>query len=209
MALIDHAERELARLGNDDDFNRSILRAIQGFTSYGHSGGSAPYAIALLSDLLQFKNVTPLTEDPDEWIQHSSAVWQNRRRSGAFSDDGGKTYWLLEEGAHQNYPYPRHKSEPIPEQGEKSDSRDGCSVDIQAEEQVVEMGWTLEVEDDVDRRHKAWATAKLLIDEALDGIELVEYENNGTFGSKYKVTVLKQRLDHIRQMADWLLNGTS
>jgi hypothetical protein len=56
----------------------------------------------MLNDLLQFKNLTPLTDDPEEWIQHSKemwdgekGVWQSTRRADAFSDDGGKTYYLL------------------------------------------------------------------------------------------------------------------
>jgi hypothetical protein len=102
--LVMHARRELERLNNDDDFNRSILNAIRGFTSYGHSGGSAEVAISIIHDLLQFKNISPLTNDPKEWAHSTEevfgepgGVWQNRRCGEAFSSDGGKTYTLLSE----------------------------------------------------------------------------------------------------------------
>ncbi len=92
--LVEHAKRELVLAGNDDDFNESIIEAVRGFTSYGHSGGSASVAIPMLNDLLQFKNLTPLTDDPIEWNQVSEDVWQSCRNSEAFSNDGGKTYTL-------------------------------------------------------------------------------------------------------------------
>src|SRR5689334_13014852 len=45
---VTHARRELALIGNDEDFNRSIINAIKGFNSYGHSGGSAAVAVPML-----------------------------------------------------------------------------------------------------------------------------------------------------------------
>lgn len=107
MSLVDHAKRELALLDNDEDFNNAIIKSVEAFASYGHSGGSASYAIPLLNDLLQFKNISPLTDDPDEWTHiydgdpmaapPEPGVWQSRRNSEAFSNDGGKTYYLLSE----------------------------------------------------------------------------------------------------------------
>ena len=117
MSLVEHAKRELALAGNDEAFNNSIIKAIEGFTSYGHSGGSASVAIPMLNDLLQFKNLTPLTDDPEEWQQHSKemwdgekGVWQSRRNSEAFSNDGGKTYYLLSEVKDTNNPERTHES---------------------------------------------------------------------------------------------------
>lgn len=102
-SLVEHARRELALAGNDEAFNDSIIRAVQAFSSYGHSGGSASVAIPMLNELLCHRNITPLTDDPKEWIQHSEAVWgepggiwQNSRNSSAFSRDRGKTYFLNE-----------------------------------------------------------------------------------------------------------------
>lgn len=95
MSLVEHARRELGYLKNDDDFNEGIVKVIQAFADMGHSGGSASYAIPLINDLLQFKNVTPLTDNPSEWNEVGTGMWQSQRCSEAFSTDRGKTYYLL------------------------------------------------------------------------------------------------------------------
>lgn len=98
--LVDHAKRELALLGNEEDFNQSIIKAVEAFSDFGHSGGSASFAIPMLNDLLQFKNLSPLTDDPAEWMQVEMGeenCWQSCRNPEAFSNDGGKTYYLLSE----------------------------------------------------------------------------------------------------------------
>lgn len=105
MSLVEHATVELIKLGEFDEdpaFAQSIVAAVAAFASYGHSGGSAGIAIHMLHDLLQYKNLSPLTDDPDEWCDVAEyapeqPLWQNRRRSDAFSYDGGKTYYTLEE----------------------------------------------------------------------------------------------------------------
>ena len=120
--LVEHARRELSLIGQteeDPEFTKSIIKAVEGFTSYGHSGGSAPIGIGMLTELLQFKNLSPLTDNPDEWMQHGEdvwpepgGIWQNKRNSEAFSKDGGKTYYLLSEGGREDHPEPIHYSKP-------------------------------------------------------------------------------------------------
>jgi hypothetical protein len=111
--LVEHARRELALVeqGPDGDraFADSLLRAVEGFASYGgHSGGSAAVAIDWLTRLLRFENIAPLTDDPDEWQHHDGDIWQNRRCYEAFSNDGGKTYYLLSEGGNDKNRAPLH-----------------------------------------------------------------------------------------------------
>lgn len=104
-ALYNHAKTEIDRLDTSEDpkFYRMILKVVSAFASYGHSGGSANVAISMVSDLLQFKNLTPITDDPDEWYAHGPVgpnnidFWQCKRCPEAFSTDGGKTYYLLSE----------------------------------------------------------------------------------------------------------------
>lgn len=93
--LVEHAKKELSLLDNDEQFNHCIIKTIESFSSYGHSGTSAAVGIAVLNDLLQFKNLTPLTDSKDEWNEVGYKVWQSSRNAEAFSDDGGKTYYLL------------------------------------------------------------------------------------------------------------------
>lgn len=97
--LVEHAKRELALLDNDEEFNESIIKAVEAFASYGHSGGSASYAIPILTELLQFHNLQPITDNPEEWMEVGEGVWQNTRRPDAFSNDGGQTYRLNSEFA--------------------------------------------------------------------------------------------------------------
>lgn len=101
--LVNHARTELRLIGEDEHTTVGILRVIQAFADMGHSGGSASVAIPMITNLLQYKNLSPLTDDPSEWVFHDGSVaggngvWQNTRNSEAFSNDGGKTYWLISE----------------------------------------------------------------------------------------------------------------
>jgi hypothetical protein len=113
MSLVEHAKQELELLGVEDDMKDHILKVVEAFAEFGHSGGSASWAIPVLNDLLQFKNLTPLTDNPMEWMQVGTDMWQNVRRSEAFSSDGGKHYWLLSEGGTQVRQEPLHKAQPF------------------------------------------------------------------------------------------------
>lgn len=102
--LVNHARRELTLCGQaaeDPEYADSIVRAVEAFASYGHSGGSASVAVEQLTALLRFQNLSPLTNAPEEWEDRSAIssapLWQNRRNHSAFSEDGGKTYFLLTE----------------------------------------------------------------------------------------------------------------
>ena len=115
--LVEHARRELALLGeNDEWFVESIAAAIKGFHGCGHSGGSGPIAIDYLARLLSHEALSPLTSDPAEWIDRSEIsshpLWQNARDSRAMSEDGGKTYWMVDEVPEGQFSdaAPRHVS---------------------------------------------------------------------------------------------------
>lgn len=95
--LVKHAKRELEILGVEEEMKNHVVKVIEAFAEYGHSGGSASWTIAIINDLLQFNNLSPLTNDAAEWNNVGDGVWQSRRRSDAFSTDGGKTYYVLSE----------------------------------------------------------------------------------------------------------------
>lgn len=119
--LVLHAMRELDLAGNDEDFNASIIAAVEGFVSYGHSGGSHSVAVELLEDILNYRNLTPLTDNSKEWMSvemGDTPCWQSVRNPAAFSNDEGKTYYLLSEGANATKPEPIHQSAHIFEEGE-------------------------------------------------------------------------------------------
>lgn len=105
MSLVEHARRELELSGQfaeDPAYAQSIVAAVAAFASYGHSGGSASVAIEQLHRLLRGEALTPLTDDPAEWEDRtemsSRPWWQNRRDGRAMSHDGGKTFWMVEDG---------------------------------------------------------------------------------------------------------------
>lgn len=117
MALVEHARRELELIGEEPGVIDWYVKVIQAFADFGHSGGSASVTIPVLNKLLQFKNLSALTDDPDEWTHIQGEMWpepggiyQNRRDSEAFSKDGGKTYYLLSEGGNDQNPAPLHES---------------------------------------------------------------------------------------------------
>ena len=108
MSLIKHAERELKLAGmfdEDADYNGklapTIMEVVKVFASFGHSGGSAGISIAVLEKLLRFQNLTPLTNNPDEWNDVSemngSPMWQSNRNPSCFSTDNGKTYYSVDD----------------------------------------------------------------------------------------------------------------
>lgn len=121
--LVEHARRELSLVeqGPDGDraFADSLLAAVEGFATYeGHSGGSHAVAVDWLTRLLRFENIAALTDNPNEWMHVGGdafppdGVWQNVRCSEAFSNDGGKTYYLLSEGGNDKSREPLHESVP-------------------------------------------------------------------------------------------------
>ena len=110
--LVRHARQELELIGEEPETIAGYLKVIQAFADMGHSGGSASVAIPVLNELLQFKALAPLTDDPEEWMEVGTDMWQNVRESSSFSNDGGVTYWRLEDGAHAVNPYPRYKTTP-------------------------------------------------------------------------------------------------
>lgn len=108
--LVDHAKMELEIIGEEPETIEGYLKVIQAFADMGHSGCSASFAIPVINELLQFGNLAPLTDNPDEWYNHGG-FWQNKRNSKAFSNDSGKTYYLLSEGGNRDNPHPLHDSE--------------------------------------------------------------------------------------------------
>jgi len=110
MSLVEHARRELELCGQtaeDPKYAETIIKAVEAFASYGHSGGSAMAATEQLHTLLRFGTLSPLTDDPDEWMNVSEMsgyeMWQSRRNPSAFSTDGGKTYYLLDDEPRKTY----------------------------------------------------------------------------------------------------------
>ena len=100
--LVSYAESEMDRIGltNEDEYNgmmrEHILKMVKLFAEEGHSGFSGRYALDLLTKLLDFKPLTPLTGEDDEWTDISdygdSPSYQNKRYSSVFKNPDGEAY---------------------------------------------------------------------------------------------------------------------
>ena len=97
--LVDYAKEELKRIGMIDSGNKyndsvgkAILDLIELFSSQGHTGFTAPYAIDAFSRLAMFKPLSPLTGEDDEWNDIGDGLLQNKRYSAVFKDKDGNTY---------------------------------------------------------------------------------------------------------------------
>ena len=89
--LYEFAKSELARLQEPGDemqelMNSQLLEMVHLFSSHGHSGFSASYALAQLQRLLAWEPLTPLTGADDEWNEVGDGTFQNKRCSRVFKD---------------------------------------------------------------------------------------------------------------------------
>lgn len=106
--LVRHAVDEMNRAGlydEDADYGGSIAEAVEelvrAFARQGHSGFSAMYTLAIFNKVANFETLTPITSDPNEWQDVSEmsgrSLWQSRRNPSLFSEDGGQTWYHVDE----------------------------------------------------------------------------------------------------------------
>lgn len=103
--MLEWAEQELRYAGYDindpeDGPNRWLaegtLELLKVFAEQGHSGMSAPYAIALFEKLAMWKPIAPLSGADDEWGEayDMAGTQQNKRNSAVFKDADDQAYWV-------------------------------------------------------------------------------------------------------------------
>lgn len=73
---------------------KNAIEMLKIFDKEGHSGMSASVTLRIFNALANWKNIDPLTNNPDEWQKLGSDdnEWQNKRNPSCFSADL-KTYW--------------------------------------------------------------------------------------------------------------------
>lgn len=72
-----------------------ILRIIKEFSDEGHSGFSAKYTINILTKLMKYEPLSPLTGKEDEWTAvdfDSNMMYQNNRCYRVFKRADGTAY---------------------------------------------------------------------------------------------------------------------
>lgn len=113
--LIEHAKLEMKRAGLfDTDSNYggmlgpAIMKMIEVFSAEGHTGMSANITLGIFDRLARFKTLSPITDDPEEWFDLTGngmgpdPAWQNKRDSSCFSNDGGKSYYSVDDQKREN-----------------------------------------------------------------------------------------------------------
>jgi len=107
---LEAAKKELEKAGlfdKDSDYDgmlgHAVMKLMEVHLKEGHSGYSNGAAVNIFSRLATGKTLSPITNDPAEWMDVVGAsegqepMWQNRRDSTNFSNDGGKTYYCIDE----------------------------------------------------------------------------------------------------------------
>lgn len=88
--LFAHADRELPKPETDDTMqalmNAQLKELLLVFSTHGHSGSSASYAITILERLLRYAPIGPLKGTPEEWREATTDLLQNRRCSRVFKE---------------------------------------------------------------------------------------------------------------------------
>lgn len=118
--MIEHAERELRLAGlfdegsdYDGEIAEAVMELVRVHAAREHSGGSHQAVVSLFAKVTSFKALSPLTSNPDEWndITETQLVlgsqrkpcWQNKRQSSCFSEDGGKTWYDIDDKPRKIY----------------------------------------------------------------------------------------------------------
>jgi hypothetical protein len=93
--LVDYAKSELDIAGltaDGDEYDVAVreaaLEIIEKFSDQGHSGFSAGMVTNIVEKLMRFHPLTPLTGDDDEWTEVTEGVFQNKRCSHVFKENG-------------------------------------------------------------------------------------------------------------------------
>lgn len=101
MSLIQHLHTEFEILGTNpsldnygDMVKENVLQLMEVFSKQGHSGGSAPIISRVFFDLANFKLLSPLTGNDEEFSEVSPNLWQNKRNSAVFKEGDGRAYFL-------------------------------------------------------------------------------------------------------------------
>ena len=100
--LIKHAKTEFKAAGwidvdgkmeeMQDLMCRQVLELLKLFSSHGHSGTSAPYAVNMFKKLAMFEPIVPITGEDWEWTEVDDNMWQNKRCSHVFKGENGRAY---------------------------------------------------------------------------------------------------------------------
>lgn len=78
---------------------KNAYELLEVFSKAGHSGMSASLTLAIFKKLANWENLSPLTNNPEEWQKLGGPTdpdWQSKRNPACFSKDL-KTYYNIDE----------------------------------------------------------------------------------------------------------------
>ena len=127
--LDEHVERELALLDLPEQTKVNMRIIISLYSAYGYFGRTEDEVAEKIIALVKFKNLSPLTDNPDEWEQMQEGLWKNKRNGGAFSQNGGKTFYYIRGGACFENPWPQQVSYPYSPEPDLNTPADWESMD--------------------------------------------------------------------------------
>lgn len=102
MSWTENAKSEITRAGlldKDSDYEgmigTALIELVDMFGKQGHSGMSARLVAQLFTDLVNGRPLSPLTDNPDEWMMiEFDGTKQNKRCSDVFMKPDGTVYSL-------------------------------------------------------------------------------------------------------------------
>lgn len=109
--MTERAERELRLAGlfnSDSDYGGmvgpAVMELFKTFAAQGHSGFSAGIVAGLFKTLVDGDTLMPITDAPADWVdvgeygsKDAPPLWQNKRNFALMSNDGGKSYWHVDD----------------------------------------------------------------------------------------------------------------
>jgi len=99
LGELDRADLFEADSDYDGMLGEAVWDLLLAFDDANHSGFSAMLTADIFHRLVRGETLTPLTDNPDEWIHiaESDNVWQSCRDTSCFSTDGGVSYYDIDE----------------------------------------------------------------------------------------------------------------
>lgn len=86
----------------------AVMVLVKAHSEQEHSGFSHGMVIDIFNKVINFKTLTPITSNSDEWMCISefgpAPAWQNKRDPSYFSEDAGKTWYFLDDPEKKNFP---------------------------------------------------------------------------------------------------------
>jgi hypothetical protein len=109
--LVAHAKAEMEKAGlydKDADYGGfipdAVMALVEAHAAQGHSGMSHAMTLQIFNKVINYQTLTPITSNPVEWMHVGGNAWQNLRQPSTFSEDGGQTWYDLDDPEKKNFP---------------------------------------------------------------------------------------------------------